>query len=208
MNIIFKLLLCIDISYNMTYNYNIAVTFPTGLELGQLQKLIVQDPGITSTLTGLSSDNIDLTITFDSSLSAPELVILNSIISNYVFISQPTLNPNGSIVSYNLTNMTFVADTTYFKTIGRMCWIDSRYRRYTNATIIIIAFIYDRDLEWILYDSTGMVPLGSGTIVSSGLLEIGVNIPSMSTDITLQIRKTLAGGQNPELSSTALEFFN
>ena len=192
----------------MSYTYNIAATFPGGLELGQLQTLILEDPSITTGLVGLTSDTVDLVITFTGALSGPELAALGSVIAAYTFVTQPTTVPNGSMVQIDINNMIYRANTTAFRTIGQMAWVDDRYRRYQNPVAIVLATVYDRDLEWMLYDTVAAVSLGSSIITGSGTWVVGFVIPTGDTIIELQIRKTSLGGQDPEISSVVLEFVN
>ncbi len=190
----------------MSYTYNIALNFPAGLELGQLQRDILNEPAITAVLQGLISDTIDLTITFNSSLSAPELTALNSVISNYIFITQPLLDPTGATINFCMTNLIYRADSTAFQTITQLTWLDSRYRRFTESSFIADFIIYDRNLEWILYDVTNAVTLGTAIVVSSGKNSYSISNPTSDTTIELRVRKTSSGGQAPEITSSTLEY--
>lgn len=192
----------------MSYNYDCMTTFPGGLELGQLQTLVINDPGITTLLLGLSRNATDLTLTFQNSLSIPEQTALDLIINSYIFKPQPIINPTGSIAPYFLTNNTYTVGTTTFQPIGQMTWIDSRYCRYTNAVLVATATIYDRNLEWLLQDDGTLAVLGTGIITNSGPLSYSFVVPNDTTTISLQIRKTALGGRNPDLSVAVLEFVN
>ncbi len=190
----------------MSYIYNIALNFPTGLELGQLQTAIINEPAITTALQGLVSDTIDLTITFAAALSVPELTALNNVITNYIFISQPTLDPTGASFNFCMTNLIYRANNTSFQTISQLAWVDSRYRRFVNPTFTVNFTIYNRNLEWILYDITNTTTLGTAIVSISGTYSYSIANPSSDAVIELRIRKTAGGGQSPELNSSILEY--
>jgi hypothetical protein len=190
----------------MDYVYVISVVFPDGLELGQLQSIIVTE--MTTPLFGLFRDQTNLTIRFLMALSPQELAILADIIDNYIFQPQPILNPTGSVVVYELNNLIYRASTSSFTTIGQMPWDNTRYSRYTNATIIILATIFDINLEWRIFDVINLVVLGGGIIALSGTTTAAITNPTTSGLLELQIRKVSIGGQDPEISTVSVEFIN
>jgi hypothetical protein len=190
----------------MAYIYNIALNFPTGLELGQLQTAILNEPAITTALQGLVSDTIDLTITFIGALSVPELTALNNLIITYIFISQPMLDPTGASFNFCMTNLIYRADNTSFQTISQLAWVDSLYRRFVIPTFAVNFTVYDRNLEWILYDITNATTLGTAIVASSGTYTYSIVNPISDTVIELRIRKTAGGGQSPEINSSILEY--
>lgn len=71
-----------------SYHYSLANDFPGGLNSSQLYTLI-NNSAIVPSLLAINTNDDDVEIQFNSSLSEPEVTILNDIIANYVYSEGP-----------------------------------------------------------------------------------------------------------------------
>ena len=126
--------------------------------------------------------------------------------------TNPAVLPTSKLATYTLfeRNIT-VSNIVNFVTISYFPWLNSRYNGYTNGVLVLYVKIVDKDIELRFRDVTNGVTLHSPdpflfTTSGSKIILLNAN-PISDASIELQVRKTSAGGVNPEILGCVLEYY-
>lgn len=76
-----------------TYSYSISGGFSNGCNIDCLQTTVKNSESISTELLGVKIDSGNCYIVFNSALSAPEIIELDTIVSNHTGLSLPDANP-------------------------------------------------------------------------------------------------------------------
>ncbi len=129
----------------------------------QLQKEIKDDIGISPTITSISQDNDNVTISFDSTLSGPEQITLNNLVSAHTPITSgnKTTGTNDLFSTTISSYTTRDTLTTEYLSAGdyKIDWFYTfrTYNGYPDIRIII-------DNNTIIHTNNSRVPVISSTI--------------------------------------------
>jgi hypothetical protein len=118
------------------------------------------------------------------------------------------VTPSSGRVAYAIApHQIFVNGTTY-TTVGYFAWKQSRYSSYTSGALVYEVVIGNRNLDIRLYDSTApaAVVTDAGVAVSAFRAVTGFTNPTADARIELQVRKSGAGGVNPDIFGVQIEW--
>lgn len=107
-----------------SYNYVLSISFASGIDPRALHNEIADNPSIHPHIISITvdEDDDDVEISFDAGLSGSEVTALNSLITNYVYVS------------------VFTTDITYSSSI-----VPYEYKYYNKDYTIVCRIPYDSD---------------------------------------------------------------
>ena len=192
-----------------TYTYSVAGDFTAGVNVEQLQNEILAEAGITETLLGVSTDGIDVFVTYNAALSAGEIILLDAVIAAHIPGTGPQPAPaTGSLVNIiTVTNKTTPISTEY-KEIARRVWNSNRYTNFNNGIVIYKTTITGSPIDIRVWDETAGAELGQYTSSSTENNTFTIDTPESDTIIILYIRRTTYLGATPVLNSITVEYTN
>ncbi len=154
--------------------------------IGQLHNEIVNEVSITKSLYGISQYEDDVNIIFETSISGPEKIILDNIVSNHVVVV-PTPNINNKLTIYSKKDK---INNTSFVRVGSDIFEGSTY-----ATAKSISFV-DSDAtsyDILIYDKTNKNILLSVNLSNNqeSIQELGelTNLPTSTCQIEISVKK-------------------
>lgn len=110
-------------------------------------------------------------------------------------------------ITYSPLTLSAVASTISYEVVGTMPWTGQYFAYVAGSGVLIFeAVIGDRDLDIRARDRTTNDILASTTVNASGFYSIPITKPSASTAIVVEIKKSAAGGIEPEVYGTLLEW--
>ncbi len=182
--------------------------FTSGLKIAQLSVEITQNPGILTSLLGITRETTQVYILFSATLSIPEKLVLDSIVAAHVPIVITDAVPGvGALVRYmSIFNPTTPLGTSY-TTIASNLWDRDRYSNFdSTGKIILTSTVIDNPLEIRIWDTVNTVSLGYYQSNASESQIVPIALPVTNTTLEIQIKKTNTSGTTPILNSIVLEF--
>ena len=108
--------------------------------------------------------------------------------------------------TYSISGLETVVTQTSYLNLGYFSWDNTRYSSYTNGTIIFNTLIVDRNFDIQLVDSSNNILGGPINISTSDTQTLGFVNPVGNNRIAIQVKKSAAGGTNPRIFGTSMEF--
>ncbi len=192
----------------MTETYTIPGDFNNGLKISQLTNEITQNIGIVTNLLGITREDTQVYIIFISSITAPEKIILDSIVALHIpNIIVDALPGVGALIRFiTIFNPTSPLSNNY-TTIASNLWNQDRYNNFDDTgKVIFTSTVTDNPLEIRIWDTVNMTSLGYYQSNGSESAIFSINRPISNTEIEIQIKKTNNSGITPVLVSIAIEY--
>ena len=106
-----------------------------------------------------------------------------------------------------LMNVKALANSPFLTQVAYFTWDQDEYGSVATAKLFYRAVVPGgKTLEVELYDETALLQLALGSHSADGFYSISVTLPTADALLSLRIRKTTAGGANPEVYGVSLVF--
>jgi hypothetical protein len=108
--------------------------------------------------------------------------------------------------SHSLMALEVKANSTSLSPIAYFNWNDAEYGDVASGKIFYEVETTTRTIEIEVYNETATASLGSTTHGASGFYSLSFTLPTADARVSVRVRKTTAGGANPEVYGIQMVF--